>query len=204
MQEAKKRLIVRGLKIALFGCSPRDEKHLLLQFQRLGIHGRSFGDFHDDVFRDRYDSVIFDSDNSVLIKQIGQGTWPTLPKIALMGLETPSRLSWVIDQAVDGWLRKPVRTDGILSTIILARHHFERHQAQLDALRQQDIRIRSRRFLLSAQLSLIQEFNYSEQQSYELLRRLATEQRQTVEEFCIVFLSRRQEWLGRLKSRQMQ
>ncbi|HEY0207978.1 antitermination regulator [Acerihabitans sp.] len=204
MQEAKKRLVVRGLKIALFGCAPRDEKNLLLQFQRLGIEGNSFMDFHDDVFRDRYDSVIFDSDNSVLIKQISLGTWPSLPKIALMGLETPSRLSWVIDQEVDGCLRKPVKTDGILSTIILARHHYERHQAHLDALRQQDIRIRSRRFLLSAQIVLMREFHHSEQQSYELLRRLATEHQQTVEEFCIVFLSRQQEWLCRLKSRSVQ
>ncbi|RLM22270.1 hypothetical protein BIY29_12290 [Brenneria alni] len=203
MQATKKRLIVRGLKIALFGCSPRDEKNLLSQFQRLGIQGSSFVDYHDDVFRDRYDSVIFDSDNSVLIKQISQGSWPSLPKIALMGLETPSRLSWVIDQDVDGCLRKPVKTDGILSTIILARHHFERHQAHQDMLRQQEIRIRSRRFLLSAQLLLIKELNYSEQQSYDLLRRLATEQQQTVEEFCIIFLSRQQEWLVMLKSRQV-
>lgn len=197
----KKRLIVRGLKIALFGCSPRDEKHLLLQFQRLGIQGNSFGDFHHDVFSEPYDGVIFDSDNSQLIRQIGQSSWPELPKIALMGLETPSRLAWVIDQEVDGCLRKPVKTDGILSTIILARHHFERQRARKDTLQQQELRIRSRRFLLSAQLSLIQELKCSEQQSYELLRRLATEQQQTVEEFSIIFLARKQEWLSTLKSR---
>jgi len=197
----KKRLIVRGLKIALFGCSPRDEKHLLLQFQRLGIQGNSFGDFHYDVFSEPYDGVIFDSDNSQLIRQISQSSWPELPKIALMGLETPSRLAWVIDQEVDGCLRKPVKTDGILSTIILARHHFERQRAHKDTLQQQELRIRSRRFLLSAQLSLIQELKCSEQQSYELLRRLATEQQQTVEEFSIIFLARKQEWLLTLKSR---
>ena len=55
-----------------------DEKNLLLQFQRLGLQGDSFADYRPEIFEQHYDSLIFDSDNSALIKQIDQSHWPSL------------------------------------------------------------------------------------------------------------------------------
>ncbi|TKI02921.1 ANTAR domain-containing response regulator [Martelella alba] len=196
----KQLLVVRGLRIALVSCAARDESSLLLQFQRLGIQGESFADYSPAIFDVPYDSVIFDSDNRALIKQLERHPWPSLPKIALMGMETPSRVAWVIEQEVNGCLRKPVKSAGILSTIILARHHFSRQKELTEKINQHERRIQLRRFLLSAQLLLIKELDCSEKYAYELLRRLATEQRKTIEEFCVTLLSHPEAWTRHIKS----
>lgn len=195
----KQLLMVKGLRIALIGCAPRDEKALLLQFQRLGIHGDSFIDYETAIFDVPYDCIIFDSDNRDLINVKTHNTWPTLSKIALMGMETPSRIAWVIEQGVNAFLRKPVKAEGILSTVILARHHFRSQEELNDKLEQHQRRHQLRRFLLSAQMLLIREFDYSENDSYELLRRLATHQQKSVEEFCVTFLSNPEKWRRYIK-----
>nr|WP_310616396.1 antitermination regulator [Pantoea cypripedii] len=195
----KQLMVVRGLRIALIGCHTRDENALLLQFQRLGIAGDSFSHFHPTIFDAPYDGMIFDSDNRALIQSMEQNSWPALAKIALLGMETPSRVKWVIDQNINGYLRKPVKAEGVLSTLILARHDFQRQKHLQDQLQQFEHRHQLRRFLLSAQLLLIKEFNFSEQSAYALLRQLATEQQKTVEEFCLIVLANPEAWIRHIK-----
>ncbi len=195
----KQLMVVRGLRIALIGCNTRDENALLLQFQRLGICGDSFSQFHPSIFDTPYDGMIFDSDNRGLIQTMGENVWPSLTKIALLGMETPSRVKWVIDQEINGYLRKPVKAEGVLSTLILARHDFDRLKKAGDQLQLYEKRHQLRRFLLSAQLLLIKEFNFSEKYSYALLRKLATEQQTTVEEFCLILLSNEEAWIRHIK-----
>lgn len=196
----KQLLMVKGLRIALISCAPRDEKALLLQFQRLGIHGDSFSDYAPAIFDVPYDCMVFDSDNRDLIHVNAHNTWPALPKIALMGMETPSRITWVIERGVNAFLRKPVKAEGILSTLVLARHHFRSQEKLNEQLEQHQQRHQLRRFLLSAQMLLIREFDYSENDSYALLRRLATNQQKSVEEFCVTFLSNPDKWRRYIKS----
>lgn len=195
------RLVVRGLRIALLGCNARDEQHLLQQFRRLGIMGIPFTEPEPDTLNSGHDMVIFDSDNNILLRQLEAQPWPECPKIALLGSEAPSRLLWIINQDIDGYLRKPMKSEGIFSTILLAMNQYRRKQDDKTTIAKLEIRVKSRKFLLSAQILLMNTLQCDEQQSYILLRRFATERQTTVEELSIELLARPHEWLQKIKSR---
>ena len=180
---------VRGLRVAVIGCDDRDAGHLEQQFRRLGV----LGEFHADLPADGLDGVdmvLFDGDNTTLSHPDRVLNWPALPRIVLTGVETPSRLQWIIDQHISAYLRKPVRFDGVMTALSLARSFWERDAALLDRIQRLEERLKIRRFLFSAQLLVMREFALGEDDAYALLRSLAMRQQKTVEHFSLDLLAR--------------
>lgn len=189
---------VRGITLGLIGCDELTIKNLEQQCRRLGMKTQIFTNFIDPAQFSEADALIFDSDNPSLCAEFSQLPWPELPKIALLGNETPSRLQWVIAQEIDGHMRKPVRYDGLLTAVSLALSHYQTRLALVTKLQKMEERIKARRFVFSAQLRLMQHLGLDENGSYERLRSLAMDQQKTVEQFSLELMSQQEPRLGQL------
>ncbi|PWW11644.1 ANTAR domain-containing response regulator [Mangrovibacter plantisponsor] len=188
---------VRGLSLGLVGCDEQTAQNLEQQCLRLGMKTRRLAAFSLESDSTQVDALIFDSDNP----DVNGGdalSWPALPRIALLGNETPSRLQWVIAQGIDGHMRKPVRYDGLLTAVSLALHNWQNRQSLEASIQKMEERLKARRFVFSAQLLLMRHFALDENSAYSRLRTLAMEQQKTVEQFSIELVSQPEIQLGAL------
>ncbi|TCV98375.1 ANTAR domain-containing response regulator [Biostraticola tofi] len=191
---------IAGLKVGAIGCNGRDRQHLQQQFARLGVAACFYDDFPPPAAFDGLQLIVFDGDNPQLFHPSHRLPWPELPKIVLTAMETPSRLQWIIQQQISGYLRKPVRSDGVMTALTLALAFDARQQALTAQLQQQDERLKARRFLFAAQLCLMQHLALGEEGAYRLLRRMAMRQQKTIEHCSIDLLANRQGYLRMAKA----
>ncbi|MCU5773652.1 ANTAR domain-containing protein [Erwiniaceae bacterium BAC15a-03b] len=197
---SRARVRMRGLKVCAIGCDGRDAQHLQQQFARLGVEASFHEHFPPPAAFEGQQLVIFDGDNSQLFHPTHRLPWPELPKIVLTAMETPSRLQWIIEQQISGYMRKPVRFDGVMTAFTLALASDARQQELTAQLQRQEERLKARRFLFSAQLLLMQQLELDEDSAYSLLRRMAMQQQKTVEHFSIDLLANRQGYLALAKT----
>ena len=182
---------VRGLRVRVLYCEKQDEASLAQQFRRLGIEG-SFADaLPDAADAGRYDLVMFDSDHASLASHGEDLQWPDVPRIALIGTETPSRLLWTMRQGVASHLRKPVRFEGVLSACMLARDGYRVQHALRERVDELEQRLKSRRFVFSAQLMLMRERGLDEHEAFSALRTLAMKRQVSVERLSMELLAGR-------------
>ncbi len=191
---------MRGLKVCAIGCNARDAQHLQQQFSRLGIEAVFYDDFPPEEAFAGQQLILFDGDNPQLFHPTHRLPWPPLPRIVLTAMETPSRLQWIIEQQIAGYLRKPVRFDGVMTALTLALAFDARQQALTAQLQRQEERLKARRFLFSAQLFLMKALALEEEDAYTLLRRMAMQQQKTIEHFSMDLLADRQGYLALAKT----
>ncbi|WP_262730079.1 ANTAR domain-containing response regulator [Alloalcanivorax marinus] len=192
---SRSRIRVRGLRLLAIACDDRDAHHLQQQFQRLGVEACFLAHLPGDDAFENTDMVLFDGDSPVLSHPDRELAWPALPRIVLTGVEAPSRLQWIIRQAPSAYLRKPVRFDGVMTALTLARAAADQQQGLQARIERLEERLRIRRFLFSAQLMLMKEFDLGEDDAYALLRSLAMRQQKTVEHFSLDLLARPEGYL---------
>jgi AmiR/NasT family two-component response regulator len=133
-------------------------------------------DIHD---WEAFDVLLFDADEG----EPGVPPDASLPKIALVGSEAPSRLDRVIRLKCDSHILKPVRTSGIFTALLLAVNgHAERRQVdrEIAALRQ---RLAGRRIVTKA-VHLMALCAIDEDEAYERLRLEAMHRRVPIEEMA--------------------
>jgi AmiR/NasT family two-component response regulator len=107
----------------------------------------------------------------------------TLPIVAVIGHETPSRLLRVVEIAASAFLVKPVRAQGVFSAIFVAVNGHRRLtglQAQLAAMTS---RHAARRHVIKAVVALMQRHGVDDEEAFRILRRESMARRITVEEF---------------------
>lgn len=185
----KTALTLRGIKVGAFYCESRDQQNLEQQFRRLGVESTFLAALSDVALLSQYDLIMFDSDHASVASHGCQIDWPDVPRIAILGTETPSRLLWVIDQGVSGYLRKPVRYEGVLSACILACDNHRAHRALRGRVEQLEERLKGRKFVLSAQLMLMKDQGLSEDQAFSFLRTLAMKRQVSVEKLSVELLA---------------
>ena len=185
----KTALTLRGIKVGAFYCESRDQQNLEQQFRRLGVESTFLAALSDVALLSQYDLIMFDSDHASVASHGRQIDWPDVPRIAILGTETPSRLLWVIDQGVSGYLRKPVRYEGVLSACILACDNHRAHRALRGRVEQLEERLKGRKFVLSAQLMLMKDQGLSEDQAFSFLRTLAMKRQVSVEKLSVELLA---------------
>lgn len=113
-----------------------------------------------------------------------------IPTIALVGSEAPGRVSWALAQGADAHLLKPIGSGGIYSAILIATKAFAERHALVGELRQLRDRLAARECLAAATAHLMQREQVSAEEAYRLLRRLAMQERRTIEEMAELVLRR--------------
>lgn len=106
----------------------------------------------------------------------------SVPIVALIGTETPSRLKWLLDRKPASFLVKPLRSAGLYSALVIAFDHAHQRADAAERIRRLELRIRSRRVVVAAVLQIMESQKMPEPKAFALLRRTAMETRTTIEQ----------------------
>jgi AmiR/NasT family two-component response regulator len=106
----------------------------------------------------------------------------SVPVIALIGTETPSRLKWLLDLRPASFLIKPLRSAGLYTALVVAFDCAQRRNEQASRIEKLEERIRSRRVVFAAVLRLMRGHALSEEDAFNLIRQTAMRHRTTIEQ----------------------
>lgn len=120
------------------------------------------------------DSIPIRSDHAILWKG-------SVPIIALIGTETPSRLKWLLDLRPASFLVKPLRSAGLYTALVIAFDSAQRRVEQAAQIEKLEDRIRSRRVVFAAVLQVMRGHDMSEAEAFALIRQTAMRHRTTIE-----------------------
>lgn len=108
----------------------------------------------------------------------------TIPCVALIGTEAPSRLSRVVRRNCASHILKPIRSTGVYTALLLAVNEHERRRKvarEIEALRR---RLAGRRIVTRAVLDLMRVHGIGQDTAYELLRVTAMNRRVPIDELA--------------------
>ena len=127
------------------------------------------------------DVILLDAD-SIPIKSDHATLWKgSVPIIALIGTETPSRLKWLLDLRPASFLIKPLRSAGLYTALVVAFDSAQRRVDEATHIEKLEDRIRSRRIVFAAILQLMRGHGLSETDAFSLIRQTAMRHRTTIE-----------------------
>lgn len=113
----------------------------------------------------------------------------TLPVVALIGIESPSRLQRAFDIEPSAVLMKPVRSNGVYTALFFAFNERQRRQQLLGKLATIQERQGARRIVVKAILHLMQSFGFNDEEAYRYLRKESMSKRIPVEELAAQILT---------------
>jgi AmiR/NasT family two-component response regulator len=138
-------------------------------------------DLPADLDASLYGAIFFDADLGHDAQfPWGPGACP-MPAIALIGSEAPGRVAWAIRRGTDAHLNKPVGGGGIYAALLIAHQAFARRQELRQAVDELERRLGSRELVAAATAALMQAEGLSAANAYRRLRRLAMDERLTIE-----------------------
>jgi AmiR/NasT family two-component response regulator len=162
----------------------RDEREMSILRRQLGRLGMSVTEHDPDDLAAPVDVIVLDAD-SIPIEGDAASSWKVdTPIIALIGIETPSRLKWLLDLQPASFLVKPLRSAGLYTALVVA---FDTAQRRLDDaahIERLEDRIRSRRVVFAAVLQIMRHHALSEQDAFALIRQTSMRHRTTIEQLC--------------------
>jgi AmiR/NasT family two-component response regulator len=175
---------LRSLRVLLMHPNDADRQELLLQLQRIGCQVKSVWPPTDSAPK-AADLVIFAVRPEVLSMDLPWLRREDRPAvIAVVTYENPTILEAVLALDAHGVIPSPVRSFGLLTSIVLARHQLEskrdgeRHVAKLER------RLLGLRKMAKAKEILMQTHTISEQEAYKVIRNQAMSKRVTTDEIA--------------------
>ena len=171
---------LRGRKALLAIKDERDASIVKRQFERLGIDIVAWEP--GAVISGHPDVALVDDEFLPLASPAQRSFLGRCPVIALVGTETPSRLKLVLELDPASFLVKPLRSAGIYAALVMAFEKSERTNELKQQVLKLEQRLRSRRVVLAAVLQVMHSRALAEPAAFALIRRVAMEQRKTIEE----------------------
>lgn len=160
----------------------RDERELSTicrQLKRLGVHIAPWESNSPDT---NVDVVLLDADLFLIESTPALPIDPAIPIVALIGIETPSRLKWLLDLKPASFLIKPIRSAGLYSALVMAFGIAQQRTQVAERIKDLETRVRSRRLVIAAILHLMENRKLTESAAFTLIRRTAMQRRTTIEE----------------------
>lgn len=175
---------LRSLRVAVFHPDDEDGLQLAQQLQRIGCQVHAcwpplprLPDSIDVVFL-AIQPESFDADYEWVCGE----QRPTL--IAIVSYENPTILETVLRLRASAVLPSPVRTFGLLSALVMARHVDAEHKALDKRVRKLEIKLQGVRRLAEAKEILMRTRGISESDAYDLIREQAMSKRVSTEEIA--------------------
>lgn len=180
---------LRSLKVAIFHPDDSDGQLLTQQLQRIGCQVQAYWpplpalpDNLDVVFLAvRPDSIDFGYEWAK-----GEDC-PTI--IAVVTYENPTIIQAVLKIGASGVLPSPVRSFGLLSTLVLARESTVTAKTAAKRIRKLEAKILGIRRINDAKEILMRTRNISESQAYDLIREQAMNKRVSTEEIASAIIN---------------
>lgn len=160
----------------------RDERELSTiyrQLNRLGVH---IAPWENGPLNTNVDVILLDADLFLIESTPVLPIDPTTPIVALIGIETPSRLKWLLDLKPASFLIKPIRSAGLYSALVMAFGIAQQRTQAAERIKHLETRVRSRRLVIAAILYLMENRKLTESAAFALIRRTAMQRRTTIEE----------------------
>jgi AmiR/NasT family two-component response regulator len=148
------------------------------------VDGKAVIDFAS--LRDERDVLFVDSDlNHPINTPDGSPLLPAaVPVIGIIGVESPSRLRFLIQFGATSLLRKPIHTATVYSALFIGINVFFRQRNLEASLEAQERRHRGRRVVVKAIVSLMSRAGINDDQAYAILRRESMRRQLKIEDYC--------------------
>lgn len=171
----------RGMRALILHQAGRNTQALVAQLDKLGVdtcvQWPASGVEDTD-----YEVVFFDADRGF----DGLFPWPAgeapIPLIAMTSSEAPGRLEWMLAQNPSGLIQKPIGSQGVFQSLVVATHFFQREQEQAQTIRDLNDRIMARALVVRAILILMRTRGVNDDEAFRLLRQQAMQTRCAIEE----------------------
>jgi AmiR/NasT family two-component response regulator len=163
----------------------KDEREMSILRRQLGRLGMSVTETDPEalvVADSGIDVMILDADSIPVLPDSALPLKTTVPVIALIGTETPSRLKWLLDLQPASFLIKPLRSAGLYTALVVAFDCAQRRSEGAAYIEKLQDRIRARRVVFSAVLQLMRNHGLCEHDAFALIRQTAMRHRTTVEQ----------------------
>lgn len=138
------------------------------------------------------DVVIVDTD-AIELADVALFAQSRLPVIALIGLESPTRLQRAHDIEPTAVIMKPVRPNGIFTALYFAFNEQRRRLQHKNALASATERLAARRIVVKGIIHLMQSSGFDDEEAYRYLRKESMSRRISVEELSMEILAGRRE-----------
>jgi AmiR/NasT family two-component response regulator len=163
----------------------RDERDLTILRRQLGRLGMSVTGTDPEALvvpSTGIDVIVLDADSIPIKSDSAPQLKTSVPVIALIGTETPSRLKWLLDLQPASFLIKPLRSAGLYTALVVAFDCAQRRSDEATHVEKLEDRIRARRVVFGAVLQLMRSHGLCEDDAFTLIRQTAMRHRTTVEQ----------------------
>jgi AmiR/NasT family two-component response regulator len=198
MKPGVRRLIedLRGARVLVIHPRDAESEALIDQLKRIGCNVRGVWPPPATIPHD-IDTVFQIVDSSEDMAFPASSSEHPLTLVAIVDYENPTILKRLLDSNAHGVVNKPIRSFGILSSLVLARSlrgYTRRLEGKVHKLEET---LKARRDVDKAVKILVALKQVSEFEAYELIRQQATQRRLTVAEIAVSLINA-QETLGGL------
>jgi two-component system, response regulator / RNA-binding antiterminator len=177
----------RGLRAALLLDSAADHRLLADALIRLGLEVTTADPAdHSSAWESLAgaDMIFFDAD-IIDSLPVPWSDAPSVPMVAIIGLEAPTRLNRAFEIGPAALLYKPLRSSGIYPALFFAANEHRRRAELTERLKSLEERHGARRFVQKAILDVMERHDCDDEEAFRLLRRESMRQRITVEELAM-------------------
>ena len=136
-----------------------------------------------------YGIMFFDADMGHDAQFPWEACLAPMPSIALIGSEAPGRIAWAMKRGADAHLLKPIAGGGVFSALLIARDAFARRQQLRDEIAGLRRRLDHREALAEATALLMSSERLSAADAYRALRRLAMDERLSIEDMAVQLIA---------------
>jgi len=180
---------LRSLRVAVL--HPDDSDGLLLtqQLQRIGCQAQAFWP-PPSTLPETTDAIFVAVRPDTMH---GDLSWRTpdmrAALIAIVNYENPTIVQTVLELGAHAVMPSPVRSFGVLSTLVVARGIQYKMAHQLKQIRKLESRLLGQRRLMEAKAVLMQTRNIGEDAAYELIRAQAMTKRMSMDEIATAIIN---------------
>ena len=180
---------LRSLRVAVLHPDDSDGLHLIQQLQRIGCQTQAFWP-PPPVLSDTFDVVFVAVRPDIVHRDM---TWRTpemrAALIAIVTYENPTIVQTVLELGAHAVMPAPVRSFGVLSTLVIARGVQHELSSQLKQIRKLETRLQGQRRLAEAKAVLMQTRHISEDAAYDLIRAQAMAKRMSMDEIALAIIN---------------
>ncbi|WP_182120683.1 ANTAR domain-containing protein [Acidovorax sp. FHTAMBA] len=173
---------LRTLNVAVIHPDDADGRQLTQQLQRIGCKVQAFWPPVHSISKD-VDVAFVAVRPDILNLNMDWARSEDAPTvIAVVNYENPTIVEVVLGLGAKAVLPSPVRTFGLLSTLVLARESHKENRGLQRRLRKVEAKLVGVRHIADAKVILMKTHHVSETEAYDLIREKAMSTRSTTEE----------------------
>lgn len=179
---------LRTLTVAVIHPDDADGKQLTQQLQRIGCKVQAFWPPVHSIGKD-IDVVFVAVRPDVINLNMDWARAEDAPTvIAVVNYENPTIVEVVLGLEAKAVLPSPVRSFGLLSTLVLARESHKVNRSLARRLKKVEAKLQGVRHIADAKVILMKTHQVSESEAYDLIREQAMTKRTTMEEVAMAIV----------------